>query len=119
MTRIGFLNRRLLPFVRGFALFEIRFGDQALLKQLLAALEVFVVAIEIGFGVIERCLQRIDVVVAGLVSRFAGRGICLGGTQRGDLRLHIGRRLRFIDAGQQLPLLDVIALLDQDFRQLA
>ena len=119
MRELRFGDRGFLPLVRRFALFEIGFGDEALLKQLLAALEVFVVAIEIGFGAIERCLQRIDVVVTGLVSRLARRGIFLGGTQRGDLRLHIGCGLRFIDASQQLALLDVIALLDQNLCQLA
>ena len=58
-------------------------------------------------------------MVGGLQGGFTGGSVRLGAAERGLLRFHVGAGLHVLDLRQQLALLDVVAFLNQDLREIA
>src|ERR1019366_1588902 len=98
---------------------EILFGQQVLVEQRLAAVEVGLGMVQVGLVLIERGLHGADVLIGGLDGGFGGAGVGFGGVDGGLLGVHIGFGLHVFDARQKLAFADAVAFLDEEFADLA
>ena len=119
--RIGLRQAGLL-FIQGrgcrvegrFPRVEVLLGQKLGFKQLLGAIVVQLGMLQIGLGMVDQRLLRVQVFVGHFQAGFGRIGIRFSGTHlsclRGDLRL----RLDILDARDQLPSLYGLAFLYQN-----
>ncbi len=110
---------RLLGFVGEFLELEILAREQFFVEQLLGAIVIGLHAIQVGFVVLQPGLHGADVFVGHFEAGFRSRRVGLRRADVGLLGRHVGRGLGVFHARQQLALADVVAFLDQDFRDVA
>src|SRR5579864_6968360 len=92
---------------RRLALVVVLLWDQSILVKVLPALELELGVLEVGLRLYQIRLRRLIRRLSGLYAR-------LGRIDRRSLRLHVRVRLNIFLSQQDLPLLDVVALLDYD-----
>src|ERR1022692_3912721 len=118
-ARAGLVHGRLLRVVEGGLALEVLPGAEFFLVEVPGAVGILLGAGEIGFGLDDGRLQGGHVVVGGFQTGFRGIGIGLRGCPTGLLGFDVGGGLGVLNFGQQLALVDVVALTHQQFGDVA